>query len=152
MSTEEHEKPIVQMFLVITWKGLWLSGVNTHVSFSINTTLKTTGSLNGEVLLWLSYICCRVVCAPLISLPVFAHPLYETFCSVLSLGTWGWVLRSLLVGTFWAAHALHAEKSYIVQSSSDLCLYALTPQLLCVFIGRLWESHKARRCAQVYSK
>lgn len=97
MSTEEHEKPIVQMLLVITWKGLWLSGGNTCVSFLINITLKISGTLNGEVLLRLTYICCRVVCAPLISLSVFVHPLYEALCSVFSLGTWGWVLRSYLL-------------------------------------------------------
>lgn len=68
MSTEEHEKPLVQMLLIITWKGLWLSEVNTRAGFSVGVTSEAFGAVNVEVLLWLTHTRCRVVRAPLISL------------------------------------------------------------------------------------
>lgn len=54
MSTEEHEKAIVLMLLIITWKGMWLSGVNRHAGFSVSIASEAFGTL--EVLLWLTHI------------------------------------------------------------------------------------------------
>lgn len=52
--TEEHEKPIVQMLLRITWKGLWLSEVNGRAGFSVGIASAALSALREEVLLQLT--------------------------------------------------------------------------------------------------
>lgn len=56
MLTEEHEKLIVQMLLVITWKGLWFSEVNVCAGFSVDVVSEPFGTSNGKILLWLTHI------------------------------------------------------------------------------------------------
>lgn len=51
MLTEEHEKLIVQMLLVITWKGLWFSEVNIYAGFSVDVVSEAFGTSNGKTLL-----------------------------------------------------------------------------------------------------